>query len=334
MVSRKASAVFSITLVLIAISEKCPVTAFVSFDHHAGCGGNQWSKRHRYSAASRNDNLAPLEQETNASMKESKTKGARQTASSVLLDPGQPIETAAKPRKTKQAKGSTRKATTKSTATKARNGDPAKKTQTTKGKEVLQPSFWLLESDVRTVDFHNSKTAQGVSLLHFKIRGNPRPLRRHRTNFGRIYNPSEKLQESFRDSVREMFFSDLSLHPPIFEADEVLEMTIIFRLKRPKKHFVGGKPGPGRMRENAPPQTAPTRTDVDNLTKFVFDSMNEILYQDDRQIFSLQVTKILDNEDMCEGSTEILLRSIDDKDITDLVAKPLAISRTKKESSD
>ena len=73
------------------------------------------------------------------------------------------------------------------------------------------------------------------------------------------------------------------------------------------------------MRENAPPQTSQTRTDVDNLTKFVLDSMNELLYEDDRQILSLHVTKVLDNEGLCEGSTEVYVRSINEKDVDILI---------------
>ena len=64
------------------------------------------------------------------------------------------------------------------------------------------------------------------------------------------------------------------------------------------------------MRPDAPPQTAQTRSDVDNLTKFVLDSLNELLYEDDRQVLSLHVTKLLDNDGMCTGSTEIHARRI------------------------
>ena len=97
-------------------------------------------------------------------------------------------------------------------------------------------------------------------------------------------------------------------------------MSIVFRLKRPKKHFIGGKPGPDRMRPDAPPQTAQTRSDVDNLTKFVLDSLNELLYEDDRQVLSLHVTKLLDNDGMCTGSTEVYARRIhSEQDIENIV---------------
>lgn len=187
-------------------------------------------------------------------------------------------------------------------------------------------SHWLDESDPLQIEYGNSNSAQGVSLLRFKIRGNPRPLRRHRTSFGRMYNPSEGLQNSFRDNVRQLIFSNTKLKEPLFDSDETLVMTIIFRLKRPNKDFVGGKPGLDRMRPNAPSQMAQTRTDVDNLVKFVFDSMNTILYEDDRQIMSVHVIKVLDNEGMCKGSTEVQLQSVTEQDVGNLMTNSFTIT--------
>jgi Holliday junction resolvase RusA-like endonuclease len=201
-----------------------------------------------------------------------------------------------------------------------------KTTKKKKKKKEKGPAHWIGESDKVLIEYGNSNSTQGVSLLHFKVRGHPRPLTRHRTSFGRVYNPSEKLQESFRQVVRELIFSKGDIQAPIFDDDESLVMTIVFRLKRPKKHFKSGKPGPGRFRADAPPQTSQTRTDVDNLIKFVLDSMNEVLYPDDRQIMSVRVTKVLDNEDMCEGSTEICLRSIEENFVDDLISNSFHLS--------
>lgn len=187
-------------------------------------------------------------------------------------------------------------------------------------------SHWLDPSDPLQIEYENSNSTQGVSRLRFEIRGNPRPLRRHRMTFGRMYNPSEGLQNSFRDNVRKLIFSDGRLQEPLFDGDECLTMTIIFRLKRPKKDFIGGKPGPDRMRPSAPSEIAQTRTDVDNLVKFVFDSMNTILYEDDRQIMSVHVIKVLDNEGMCQGSTEVLLQSVTEEDVGTLMKNSFAIA--------
>ena len=102
-------------------------------------------------------------------------------------------------------------------------------------------------------------------------------------------------------------------------------MSIIFRMKRPKSHFVNNRPGPGRLKKTAPPQTSTIRTDVDNLTKFVLDSMNEVLYEDDRQIMSIHVTKLLDNDGDCEGSTEVYLRSMKEEDVESILTSSFSI---------
>lgn len=95
-------------------------------------------------------------------------------------------------------------------------------------------------------------------------------------------------------------------------------------MKRPRNHFVNSKPGPDRLKESSPPQLSTIRTDVDNLTKFVLDSMNGILYDDDRQIMTIHVTKLLDNEDLCMGSTEIHLRPLEDGDLESILTNPLS----------
>jgi hypothetical protein len=56
-------------------------------------------------------------------------------------------------------------------------------------------------------------------------------------------------------------------------------------------------------------QTALTWKAMSQLAKFVLDSLNGLLYEDDQSISSLHVTKLLDNEERdCRGSTEVCLR--------------------------
>ena len=160
-----------------------------------------------------------------------------------------------------------------------------------------------------------------ASTVHFKIYGNPRPLQRHRTTRWRTYNPSAEYQEHFQDAFKKLVrnFYGKSIDDPLFGATEYLSTTIVFRMKRPKSHFVNNKPGPGRLKAKSPPLLASIRSDVDNLTKFVLDSLNGVLYEDDRQIVSLRATKLLDNEDDCVGSIEFFVRSVDEKDVEKLV---------------
>jgi Holliday junction resolvase RusA-like endonuclease len=189
-----------------------------------------------------------------------------------------------------------------------------------KGKNEL--AHWLNETDCVILEVDDGR----LSSLHFQIRGNPRPLVRHRSARGHMYNPSSGLQDSFRSVVFKIL-DDREFDMPLFQEEDALSMTIIFRMKRAKNHFIGGRPGPGRLKENAPKATAPIRQDIDNLIKFVLDTMNKVLYHDDRQITSINVVKILDNREPYSGSTEISLRAIQEEDVETVIANTLKITQ-------
>jgi Endodeoxyribonuclease RusA len=220
----------------------------------------------------------------------------------------------------------------------------------------------------KTADFLKILSKGKFSKMQFMVRGNPQPLRRHRTRGGFMYNPSASAQEAFRCVVRNylktlqgttddvelisptldraeltkstttVIVDDHDKKPttlsdgkpgssPIFLPNQQLAMTIVFNMKRPQNHFVSSKRGPGRLRkqyntthllrdDDRMDMYPTTSSDVDNLAKFVLDSMNDILYADDRQIVSLHAIKVydsfcVDNDSCCLGSTNVCIRSID-----------------------
>lgn len=234
----------------------------------------------------------------------------------------------------------------------AKKVEMASKGSTSISRERSEEWHWVDDSnqenlclDYRNDDFDygdrqgGSSNSEKLSKIRFKIHGNPRPLQRHRSSRGHIYNPSLKYQKSFLDAFQKLIFDEkhhmnmnMSMtmnnnddDPPLFDATENLVITIIFRMKRPKSHFVNNKPGPGRLKKKAPSRLSPIRTDVDNLAKFVLDSMNGVLYEDDRQITSIHATKLLDDVDLCEGSTEIHIRSINEEDIKEILESSISI---------
>ena len=266
--------------------------------------------------------------------------------------------------------------TTTMTASKSekRNSTKTKK----KRKKVVpkDPLHWIDDSDEFIIQSmydnqscHSDRTnlttttsnddigeATPTNYVRFKIRGNPLPLRRHRTSRGFMYNPSALAQASFRQMVEQLVYNDTSTlrkedddldshdghtkqprrelqlegrRPvPLFNGRQRLVVSILFCMKRPKSHFRNSIPGIGRLKNTAPTQLAPTRTDVDNLAKFVLDSLNELLYDDDRQIISLHVTKILDNDHVCMGSTEVCIQAItDDNDNYNYNEKGITIEK-------
>ena len=212
-----------------------------------------------------------------------------------------------------------------------------KSAATTKVIEIEQDEeeealYWRVDSDEFV--FTNEHECSGSKkTLKFTVRGQPVPLRRHRTSRGFMYNPSAKMQMEFRQVVSDMIFPSVtpssveeyieattSQPEPIFKEDEYLAVTLLFRLKRPKSHFVGSKPGPGRLRPTSPGRLHTTRTDVDNLAKFVLDSLNDLVYVDDRQIISLHAAKVMDSEGHCEGATEVTIRRLDESEMESFVA--------------
>jgi Holliday junction resolvase RusA-like endonuclease len=193
-----------------------------------------------------------------------------------------------------------------------------------KSSEPEAPAFWFNSTDhFSLVLGSGQQLKQQPRSVRFSVRGSPRPLRRHRTARGFMYNPSSKYQTSFRQVVHQLVWPDVETesdnHEPLFAEDDQLAMTLVFYMKRPKKHFVSGKPGPGRLRDEAPPRLSPSRTDVDNLAKFVLDSLNGLLYVDDRQVASIQATKLLHDDGECEGCTHVSIYRLTDQDLDALL---------------
>lgn len=183
-----------------------------------------------------------------------------------------------------------------------------------KNNNEKSPLYWKIDSDeVIQTEF-----------LKFTVHGKPVPLRRHRTSRGFVYNPSALAQESFREVVQSILSPEnLNLDgngETFFYEEDFLAITVIFRLRRPRNHFIGNKAGPGRLRETAPKKLFAGRVDVDNLAKFVLDSLNGLVYQDDRQVVSLHATKVYDCDGECEGSTEVLIKSVQDNDMDKILS--------------
>lgn len=183
-----------------------------------------------------------------------------------------------------------------------------------------EPAYWIDEMDHVSIVNDN-----GNRRIKFTIRGNPKVLVRHRTARGFMYNPSKAAQDLFRDCLLEALPQEY--HPVIIDSgdsdsdeptvmfpdNEFLKMSLTFRMKRPNNHFIGSKPGPGRLKPNAPQKYYNNRSgDVDNLCKFVMDSLNQVLYADDRQVVCLNAMKVLDSDGDCKGSTDVEISVLND----------------------
>lgn len=195
------------------------------------------------------------------------------------------------------------------------------------------------DSNDEYIDDLNSSSPM-INSLQFTIRGRARPLQRHRSSRGFTYNPSAKAQSSFSSVVTSMIDSLLNYKKsniitnnvknkknieekdlndntiiPFFQSDAFLNMKLRFRLPRPKYHF---KSKSFILKPNSPKKYATKmmgKGDIDNLAKFVLDSLNGIVYVDDKQIVSLSCSKIYDFEGTCSGAIDVFIeRAYDDDD--------------------
>lgn len=140
----------------------------------------------------------------------------------------------------------------------------ASKGKSAKAKKPKKPSVFVVAVDD---PFEASRTR-----VSFCVRGKPLPQQRDRFGYnGNRYNPSKPLQEAFAKAVREFFLSQGGV--PHF-GNTLIGVTASFYLPTPKNQ--------GSIKNTA---------DVDNLCKFILDSLNGILYNDDGQVVRLVAEK-------------------------------------------
>jgi Holliday junction resolvase RusA-like endonuclease len=107
----------------------------------------------------------------------------------------------------------------------------------------------------------------------------PTSLKRHRhTKFGNhTYDPSA--------GEKKEFLKKLVPTLPKTPLSKPIKAELYFYEVRPKSHYRTGKYA-GELKPAAPKYNV-VRKDIDNFVKFVFDSLNKHLYNDDSQIFEL-----------------------------------------------
>ena len=122
-----------------------------------------------------------------------------------------------------------------------------------------------------------------TNIIEFKALYPPTSLKRHRhTKFGNhTYDPSSNEKKEFVSKIKQ-YLPEEPIKGPI-------KAELKFYEKRPKSHYRTGKFS-GILKENAPKYNVSKR-DIDNFVKFVFDSLNKIIYVDDSRVFELNCGK-------------------------------------------
>lgn len=122
-------------------------------------------------------------------------------------------------------------------------------------------------------------------MLQFRVNYKPTPLKRPRlTRIGGkpvIYDASKKEKKAWLQLARQ--------YAPKTPLTNALTINLEFCFPRPKNHY-----GTGRNKNKLKPSAPLIHTfmpDVDNLSKFILDAMNEVFYNDDRQVVELNSHK-------------------------------------------
>lgn len=134
------------------------------------------------------------------------------------------------------------------------------------------------------------------------VYGEPIPLHRHMLSRGRMYNPSATQQKNFARASA-TFLPTSPLTGP-------LEAELRFFFSRPMNHYRTGKFA-GLLRDDVMREGAwhSKRKDLDNLIKFVLDSLNGLAYLDDSQICSIVSSKCYAEEGTA-ARTEVRIRKL------------------------
>lgn len=118
------------------------------------------------------------------------------------------------------------------------------------------------------------------------IEGNPIPLQRARSSKGRFYDSQFEAKKNFAFEVKDQFSKDKVNRHIINKLPfkQPVELNVQFYFQMPKSWSEKKK-----VRLNGTPHTA--RKDLDNLIKWVGDVLNEIVWEDDAQIWSITSCK-------------------------------------------
>ena len=127
-------------------------------------------------------------------------------------------------------------------------------------------------------------------MFEFFVSGTPAPQPRPRATViggkARIYNP--KLGREWKDSVAFTAGAMFSAGVKCIGSGPV-RMDMEFVLPRPKGHTGTGR-NQGTLKKSAP-QFHTSKPDCDNLGKAVADACSGLVYDDDRQITAMNISK-------------------------------------------
>jgi Holliday junction resolvase RusA-like endonuclease len=122
-------------------------------------------------------------------------------------------------------------------------------------------------------------------MIQFEVLGIPKAQPRTKIArqgaFVRAYDPAaeEKLSLS----------AEIKRYAPVKPIDEPIVIKIEFYMPRPNNHYGSGR-NAGVLKANAPLWCS-SKPDLDNMIKYITDTMNAVFYRDDALIFWITANK-------------------------------------------
>ena len=136
--------------------------------------------------------------------------------------------------------------------------------------------------------------------IRLTVLGIPKAQGRHkhfqRGKFSGTYDPSSEKKETFA--------SILQGQAPETPITSPIALELIFYMPRPKAHY--GTGAKSECLKDTAPEMQSSKPDIDNLVKFVQDSLNGIFYKDDALICHLTAQKVYSDR----PRTEIILTTL------------------------
>ena len=160
---------------------------------------------------------------------------------------------------------------------------------------------------------HNLVVNSVNKSIMFSVYGDPKPQKRpmfiaNRTGEAnkrfRVVSPSNVKTCNFTKKIKELL---TGLPSPYFGKEDKLAVFVTFRMKRADSHFEKSKRASGNVKIEYRGRM-PGGGDIDNLLKQTLDCLSKIVYDDDRMISTLVVTKIWCDDHNSEGSTTVAIK--------------------------
>ena len=142
----------------------------------------------------------------------------------------------------------------------------------------------------------------------------PRPAATMTRNGLRVYSPKKTKGGAFSLEFKNLLLASTEKELPLFKdgvtgAEVNLHVSVTYRIRRPNDHYKTSNRAGGLLKPTKV-MARVTGGDIDNLLKYAQDSMNSVVYYDDKMINSLSTKKLWCHYPDSDGSMTVEVKNI------------------------